>query len=252
VAVAIRCSARITHPDGKFFEYEYDTADRLFHLSENGPSITLASIFYDGEGLRDQLSRDAAGAITLYDFDPLARLDGLTHDLDGLGTANDVALDFNFNPASQVVTRSVSNEAYEFPFSPSVKGYVVNGRNQYTQVGGTIHTWDANGNLTGDGLTTFGYDTENRLVSASGAKAATLAYDPLGRLYQVTSSGATTRFVYDGDRRIVEYSAGKNARTTFEGDDDNVGTSTRTIGGTSATGPAVNVGANRQPPGVSP
>jgi hypothetical protein len=39
---------RITHPDGKFFEYEYDTADRLFHLSENGPSITLASLFYDG------------------------------------------------------------------------------------------------------------------------------------------------------------------------------------------------------------
>jgi uncharacterized protein RhaS with RHS repeats len=64
---------RITHPDGKFFEYAYDTADRLFHLSENGPSITLASIFYDGEGLRDQLSRDAAGAVTGYDFDPIAR-----------------------------------------------------------------------------------------------------------------------------------------------------------------------------------
>jgi len=83
--------------------------------------------------------------------------------------------------------------------------YVTNGRNQYTQVGGTTHTWDANGNLTGDGATTFGYDTENRLTSASGAKSATLTYDPLGRLYQVTSAGVTTRFLYDGDRLIAEY-----------------------------------------------
>ena len=33
---------RITHPDGAFFEYAYDATDRLLHLSENGPSATLA------------------------------------------------------------------------------------------------------------------------------------------------------------------------------------------------------------------
>ena len=95
---------------------------------------------------------------------------------------------------------------------PATKSYAVNGRNQYTQVGGTAHAWDANGNLTGDGLTTFGYDTENRLVSASGAQNATLAYDPLGRLYQVTSGANTTRFVYDGDRLIAEYDGSGNLR----------------------------------------
>jgi RHS repeat-associated protein len=68
------------------------------------------------------------------------------------------------------------------------------------------HTWDANGNLTSDGLTAFGYDTENRLVSASGAKTGTLSYDPLGRLYQANTSSGVTRFVYDGDRLIAEYS----------------------------------------------
>ena len=129
----------------------------------------------------------------------------LTHNLDGSGTANDVGFGFAYNPASQITTRVLTNNAYESPFTASVKSYVTNGRNQYTTVGGTAHSWDANGNLTGDGATTFGYDTENRLVSASGAKTGTLSYDPLGRLYQVTSGSTTTRFVYDGDRLIAEH-----------------------------------------------
>jgi RHS repeat-associated protein len=197
----------IAHPDGAFFKYAYDTADRLFHLSENGPSITLASIFPDEQGRRDRIDRDVTGAITDYDYDPISRLEVLTHDLDGAGSGNDAGFGFAYNPASQIVTRTLTNNAYEYPVASSTKSYAVNGRNQYTQVGGTTHTWDANGNLTGDGATTFGYDTENRLVSASGAKNASLAYDPLGRLYQVTTTNpaATTRFVYDGDGLIVEY-----------------------------------------------
>jgi RHS repeat-associated protein len=197
---------RLTHPDGALFEYTWDGQDRLFHLSENGPSITLASLFYDTQGRRDQLARDAAGSITLYGYDPISRLAALTHNLDGAGTANDVAMGFAYNPASQIVQRSQSNNAYEYPVTSSTRTYAVNGLNQYTQVGGTSHTWDANGNLTSDGASTFGYDTENRLVSASGAKNASLAYDPLGRLYQVVSGANTTRFVYDGDRLIAEYS----------------------------------------------
>jgi RHS repeat-associated protein len=50
-----------------------------------------------------------------------------------------------------------------------------------------------------------GYDAENRLVSASGAKNATLTYDPMGRLYQVADAAGTQRFLYDGDRLILEY-----------------------------------------------
>jgi uncharacterized protein RhaS with RHS repeats len=41
-------------------------------------------------------------------------------------------------------------------------------------------TYDANGNLTSDGSTTYLYDIENRLVSATGATTAGLVYDPMG------------------------------------------------------------------------
>ena len=75
----------------------------------------------------------------------------------------------------------------------------------------TRTTYDAaaNGNLTGDGTSTFGYDVENRLVTRSGGLA--LAYDPSGRLWQ-TSGGAsgTTRYLYDGDELAVEYDSSAN------------------------------------------
>jgi hypothetical protein len=196
---------RLTHPDGAFFEYAWDGQDRLMHLAENGPSTTLASIFYDPQGRREALARDALGAITTYGYDPISRLNLLSHDLEGAGSAHDTSFGFSYNPASQITTRSLSNTAYEFLVSDSTQSYAVNGHNQYTQVGGTAFAWYANGNLTSDGATIFGYDSENRLVSASGAKNATLSYDPLGRLEQVTSGPYTTHFVYDGDRLIAEY-----------------------------------------------
>jgi RHS repeat-associated protein len=85
------------------------------------------------------------------------------------------------------------------------RGYSVNGLNQYTASGPNALSYDANGNLTGDGGTTYVYDAENRLVSASGGRTATLSYDPLGRLWQVSAPSGTTRFLYDGDRLIQEY-----------------------------------------------
>ena len=134
-------------------------------------------------------------------------LTGLYHDLDGAGTGNDVSFGFAFNPASQILTRVVSNSAYEFAPVSSIRSYTVNGLNQYTAVGGATHSWDANGNLTGDGASSFGYDTENRLVSVSGAQSATLTYDPLGRLWEASISAGVTRFLYDGDRLIGEYAS---------------------------------------------
>ena len=59
------------------------------------------------------------------------------------------------------------------------------------------------GSASAIGSSGYGYDSENRLVSAPGG--TTLTYDPLGRLYQV-SDGTTTRlFLYDGDNLFGEY-----------------------------------------------
>ncbi|HYD38680.1 MAG TPA: RHS repeat-associated core domain-containing protein, partial [Allosphingosinicella sp.] len=77
--------------------------------------------------------------------------------------------------------------------------------NQYTAAGPASFTYDANGNLTSDGTTSYVYDVENRLVGAS--NGASLVYDPLGRLAQLSGGAAgTTHFLYDGNDLIAEYS----------------------------------------------
>jgi RHS repeat-associated protein len=81
----------------------------------------------------------------------------------------------------------------------------VNGLNQYSAAGGVTFQYDANGNLTSDGSSSYVYDAENRLVSRSGGVA--LSYDPMGRLWQVSAPTGTTRFSYDGDRLTEEYNS---------------------------------------------
>jgi RHS repeat-associated protein len=73
-----------------------------------------------------------------------------------------------------------------------------------SSVGGASFSYDARGNLTSDGTTTYSYDAYNRLTAASGT--ATLGYDPASRLYQ-TAGAATTRFLYDGQEAIAEYNS---------------------------------------------
>jgi YD repeat-containing protein len=100
-------------------------------------------------------------------------------------------------------TRINATAAHAYSPAPANTGYAVNGRNQYTTIAGATFTHDLNGNLTGDGARSFGYDAENRLTSVSGSASLSLTYDPLGRLRQ-TTAGATTDFLYDGDRLIAE------------------------------------------------
>jgi RHS repeat-associated protein len=124
----------------------------------------------------------------------------LTHDL--AGTTGDVTFTFTRNPASQIATRIRSNDSYAWDRAGAANvSYAHNGLNQYTNVGGSTFSYDANGNLTGDGSNSYLYDVENRLVAVSGARSLALTYDPLGRLWR----GGTREFLYDGDALVVEY-----------------------------------------------
>jgi RHS repeat-associated protein len=163
-------------------------------------------------GRRSSLGSGTGGVTSsaAYGYDAVERLSSLTRDL--AGTAADQTLGFAYNPASQIVSRTSSNDAFASNSAYDVsRAYSTNGLNQYTSAGPATFTYDANGNLTSDGASSFVYDGENRLVSASGAKTASLTYDPLGRLWQTSGGTAgTTRFLYDGDRLVLEQDASGN------------------------------------------
>jgi RHS repeat-associated protein len=74
---------------------------------------------------------------------------------------------------------------------------------------GTTLSFDANGNLTGDGTYTYTYDTRNHLTAISGGTSASFAYDAFGR-WQSKVTSATTQYLYDGLNPVQELGAGSN------------------------------------------
>jgi RHS repeat-associated protein len=183
--------------------FGYDGLNRMSTVFEGAWVNPVASFGYDAQGRRTSLARTSGGA-TSYGYDAIGRLANLSDDL--VGTAADITSTFGHNPASQIVVRTRSNDNFVYGGDVTLtRQYSVNGLNQYTAAGPASFTYDANGNLTGDGSTSYLYDVENRLVSASGSHNASLRYDPLGRLYETVGSGVTTRFLYDGDELVAEY-----------------------------------------------
>lgn len=191
---------QLNYPGGVSFLHQHDGAGRLKAILENG-ATTVADFNYDALGRRSDAT--IGGAVASDEYDAISRLSILTINL--ALTAADQILTFSYNPASQMITRTESNNAYVSPTPDGpARNYGVNGLNQYTSVAGTTHTYDLNGNLTSDGTTTFIYDAENRLVSANGG-TKTLTYDPMGRLFEISSGSSKTQFLYDGDRLVAEY-----------------------------------------------
>ncbi len=75
--------------------------------------------------------------------------------------------------------------------------------NQYQQVNNQTYQYDNNGNLTNDGINTYFYDFENRLITAG---SVNFKYDPFGRRIAKTISNTATLYVHDQDNTIETYS----------------------------------------------
>jgi hypothetical protein len=79
------------------------------------------------------------------------------------------------------------------------------------QISNSGYTYDASGDLTGDGVHTYQYDAEGRLVSVDGGSTATYVYNALGERVDKDVSGTYTEYVFDKDGDPV----GENNRTTW-------------------------------------
>ena len=104
--------------------------------------------------------------------------------------------------------QSVSNQTVSFPGTGSAP------TNRITSVtgGGTLnYTYDADGNLTKDGVNSYEYDSENRLIKSIGGVTASYAYDHQNRRYKKTISGSVTHYVWEGSQVVGEYNGSTGA-----------------------------------------
>jgi len=161
----------------------------------------LASFAYDDQGKPTGLTR-GNGVNDSFSYDAASRL--ATYTINHPSAGNSYT--FAYNPAGQLVSRSMSNDAYAWTQAAFVnRNYTVNGLNQYTASGSVVPTYDGRGNMTSAGSTAYVYDSKNKLTTF-GSNA--LGYDAMGRL--ATQATPATRFVYDGADLIAETDASNN------------------------------------------
>ncbi|WP_256324091.1 RHS repeat-associated core domain-containing protein [Nitrosospira multiformis] len=170
-------------------------------------TTNLATYAYDDLSRRMTVTL-GNGTTTTYGYNTQSALLTLTQNL--AGTAQDNTWTYARNQAQEISTNTASTAAYQWSgYANGTKSYTPNGLNQYTVAAGATLGYDANGNLSGDGTWTYGYDTDNQLRSASKTGlAANLAYDGLGRMRQTTIAGTATKLLYDGTDLVAEYDGG--------------------------------------------
>lgn len=194
---------RLTYPDGYYVDRVYDELNRLSAVKLNGATSSALAFTYDKLSRRTRLTC-INGVVTDYDYE-------LDNDLSLLSQSfvgSSVDFEYGYNSVHELTGQDVDNAAFMWhPAAGGTKSYgTANGVNQYPSVGGSTYSYNNAGALTGDGVWTFGYDTENHLVSAvKTGLSASYVYDPQHRQIQKTVGSVKTRFIYSQLQMIAQY-----------------------------------------------
>ncbi len=210
---------RTTHPDGFFVTYEYDGLNRMIAVRDSA-AAPIASFGYGAPGDFDHAlsrrvsdSRGSGVVVTNYTREIDDDLTSVQH----VWNSGGATFAYAYDAVHKEISSTVSDSAFTYDASTDVtNAYVPNALNQYASVAGTGYSYDGNGNLTSDGVSTYVHDAENRLVAATTpSHAASYGYDAFGRRSQKTVDAVVTRYVYDGNRVIEELDGAGVAQRRF-------------------------------------
>jgi YD repeat-containing protein len=155
--------------------YAYDNANRLTEVEQGTASVSMS---YDNANRRTSLTLPN-GIEVEYGYDAASQITGVTYSL-GETTLGD--LDYNYDLAGN---RTVLGGSYARTGLPAaMEEATYDAANQIDEWDSTAFTYDANGNLTSDGVRTYNWNTRDQLVSLSGrsmARSRTTASGDAGR-----------------------------------------------------------------------
>jgi len=154
------------------------------------------------------------GVSTLASYDSRDRLTALDYVRGATGLGN---LTYGYDAADQLIEQGGSWASDKLPTATTTPA-TADANHRLASFNGVNQSYDANGNLTGDGVFTYHYDGRDRLVEIrqGGITTASFGYDAIGRRRMKTVGGVTTLFRYDGDNPIAETSGG-STKTVLNG-----------------------------------
>jgi RHS repeat-associated protein len=200
--------------------YSYDNANRLIQIAQGSSTVILG---YDADSHRTSLSLPN-GVTLAYTYDKDSRLMGINYNQ---GTSPMGNLLYSYDGDGRIAQVSGSFARTGLPVAVTSASY--DSANRLTAWGtNSSFSYDANGNLQGDGTNTYVWDARNQLSSITGGVTASFQYDPFGRRTSKTIAGTTTGFLYDGFDVTQESAAGSPTANLLNGGTDEVFSRTTT------------------------
>ena len=258
---------QIVDQTGFTVNYTYDADGRLAELTD-GSGNMIATYTYDADG---RLSEQTLGngTYTIYTYDA----DGNVLSLINYGTRgsinssfiytyNDLGLEttettldgtwtYGYDADGQLIQAAFASTNSSVPNEDMVLNYdsmgnrtstvtngvttvyTTNNMNEYTSVGGVAYTYDADGNLTSDGVNAYTYNSLDQLIGVTGPDGndSTYVYDALGNQVSSTQNG-------DEVNNLVDPSGLATIVAQFDSSNDLIASYTYGLGLTSQIGSA--------------
>jgi RHS repeat-associated protein len=202
----------------------YDDAHRLTSITQG---TSVVGFTYDDANRRSTLTYPN-GIVATYGYDAANQLTSLLY-ANGATTLGDLAYTYDLAGNRTAVTGSWARTS--LPEALSAATY--DAANRILTWAGQAYSYDANGNLASDGLTSYTWNARNQLTGLSGGSSASFEYDGLGRRRARTTIGATS-FLYDGVNTAQELVGGSPTANLLTGSIDELFQRTDTRGATAA------------------
>jgi RHS repeat-associated protein len=188
--------------------YGYDDAHRLTSITKMSSAV---------EFTYDNADRQATvvlpnGIVTTYGYDNADRLTSLTY---SSGQTTVGTLTYAYDVNGQRTSIGGTWAATGLP--QALLSATYDAADRIAMWEGRAFGHDQNGNLTGDGLTSYTWSPRNQLVSVTGAANGSFVYDGSERRRAKTIEGTTTQFLYDGLNPVQELNSGTPTATLLTG-----------------------------------
>ncbi|MEJ6790949.1 RHS repeat-associated core domain-containing protein [Brevundimonas sp. BR2-1] len=197
----------ITWPGAWTATYAYDAANRIQTVTfpGSGGSVTLT---HDSLSRRTGINRPGAAADTSYTHEPDSDLASMSHAfVTGTGPGA-VSFAYGHDAAGKTTTIGISQPAFEWmPTLAYARSYgTANVLNQVASEAGVAVVFNADGNMTTDGVNTYSWTYGNRMIGASrSGMTAAYDYDSDDRRTKKTVNGVVTRTLWSGADELAEY-----------------------------------------------
>ena len=186
--------------NGTYTTYQYDAAGNLLHLvnhaprpaaGQDGPVNSQFDYTYNNLGLTT--SETTLDGQWTYQYDPAGQLTHAIFVSNNTAVVPNQDLLYVYDPAGNRTETIINGVTTQ---------YVTNNLNQYTQIGSSTLTYDADGNLilqsSASGTTSYSYNELNRLIGVTSPTDTTAyQYDPIGNLEASAENGQATRYIVD-------------------------------------------------------